>query len=68
MAKYCPQCRMDCGTGSCAMEGNVCKMCGKPPVDAADRNLDWLWCDQHREWHKEACSANATSHCCKKAA
>lgn len=69
MAKYCPQDRMECGTDACQIdERGRCKRCGKPPVDMADRDRQWLWCDVHDQWHDTPCQDNPSRHCCHPAA
>lgn len=65
MALYCPQDQMDCGTEACPIDDRGrCRRCGKPPVDAVDRNKAWMWCDVHERWHDGACQEDPVRHCC----
>lgn len=66
MAKYCPECRTECGASTCGGvdERGRCRRCGKPPVDSTEQSGRWLWCTQHDQWHRQSCSADATTHCC----
>jgi hypothetical protein len=69
MAKYCPECRTDCGTDTCPTDAQGhCRTCGKPPVDASGRGRSWLWCKEHGQWHDTPCAEDANRHCCTTAA
>jgi hypothetical protein len=69
MEKYCPECRTVCGEGTCRVDKQGhCERCGKPPVDYADRDRPWLWCETHQVWHSSACKDDAVKRCCEPAA